>query len=126
MSDFKIAFGKHLKILRVKKRLTQEKLAELVGLNPRQISKIETGEHFPSSTTIELFCLKLDLSPRILFDFDFLEQEISLASGYNGTHIISEKYNASIKIISYILVNMFLTRKKIQHQVKSKLTSFQV
>ena len=47
----------------------------IVGIHPRQLSKIETGEHFPSCKTLEKLCIALDVSPKDLFDFEFLVEE---------------------------------------------------
>lgn len=69
--DLKKAFGKRLKNIRLSKNLTQENLAELININQRQISKIETGEHFPSANTLEKLCNVLDVLPCKLFDFEF-------------------------------------------------------
>lgn len=38
------AFGRNLREVRRNKGLTQEKLAELAGLNPRTVQKIEAGK----------------------------------------------------------------------------------
>ena len=38
MINFKEAFGKNLKQIRKSKNITQETLAEMVGIHPRQIS----------------------------------------------------------------------------------------
>lgn len=83
MSTFKEAFGFNLKFLRKAKNMTQEKLCELIDLHTRQLSKIETGGHFPSCKTIEKLCSSLEVSPRELFDFDFeCEECINGTDGY--------------------------------------------
>ena len=56
------ALGKRIKLARIEKELTQEKLAEQVGLSPTHMSNIESGTvcppwstlptHFPSVWTI--------------------------------------------------------------------------
>lgn len=74
----KEAFGKKLKNIRLSKKLTQENLAELININQRQVSKIETGEHFPSANTLEKICNVLEVPPYELFDF-----EINSAAGKN-------------------------------------------
>ncbi len=38
------SLGANVRRLRIKGKLTQERLAELVGLNPRTIQKIEAGK----------------------------------------------------------------------------------
>lgn len=86
MSNFKKKFGENLKALRKLKHITQEKLAELIDVHSRQISKIETGENFPSAKTIEKICYTLKISPSQLFDFYFdYDKEILLT----GTDDIS-------------------------------------
>ena len=39
------------------------------------MSKIETGDHFPSCKTLEKICIALDISPKEIFDFEFLVEE---------------------------------------------------
>ena len=81
MSDFKKKFGTNLKFLRKSRNITQEKLAELIDLHYRQMSKIETGENFPSSKTIEKICYALKIPPSKLFDFDFVYDGEIILSG---------------------------------------------
>lgn len=68
--DVKKIFGQRLKLLRVERGYTQESLAEQINLNPRQISKIETGDHLPSASTIDKICDTLDVLPHELFVID--------------------------------------------------------
>lgn len=49
--DYK-AIGKRIKIARIKADLTQERLAELVGISPTHMSNIETGTTRVSLTAI--------------------------------------------------------------------------
>lgn len=46
------AIGKRIKIARIKADLTQEKLAETVGVSPSHLSNIETGTTRVSLTTM--------------------------------------------------------------------------
>lgn len=46
MTNFKLGVGHNLKLIRKAKGITQEDLASIIGIHPRQLSKIETGEHF--------------------------------------------------------------------------------
>lgn len=81
MSDFKKNFGANLKKLRKVRNMTQEKLSELIDVHYRQMSKIETGENFPSSKTIEKLCIALKISPAMLFDFEFTHEGEALMTG---------------------------------------------
>ena len=69
MQNIKKLFGLKLKQVRINKNLTQEKLAELVDINPRQLSRIESGNSFPSVSTLEKMCTVLDVLPVDLFNF---------------------------------------------------------
>lgn len=75
MTNFKHGLGTNLKLIRKSKEITQEDLAGIIGIHSRQLSKIETGEHFPSCKTLEKICIALDITPKDLFDFEFLVSE---------------------------------------------------
>ena len=47
----KVILGKKFRQYRKGLRLTQFQLAELVGLNEKQISRIEAGQNYPTYTT---------------------------------------------------------------------------
>lgn len=55
-------FGKKLKHYRKIKALTQEKLAELAGVNEKHISKLELGTYKPTYATLEKIYKALDLN----------------------------------------------------------------
>ncbi|MCX6896262.1 MAG: helix-turn-helix transcriptional regulator [Verrucomicrobia bacterium] len=44
--------GKNVAVLRTRRDLTQEKLAEKVGVSARYIQNVEAGENFPSLPTL--------------------------------------------------------------------------
>ena len=46
MDDIKYLFGRKIKELRLKKRLSQEELAEMIEIAERNLSKIECGKRF--------------------------------------------------------------------------------
>ena len=60
-------FGRHIQKLRKARGLSQEQLAELVGIEYQSISRIETGLYF--TTFDKLQKIALDLSMKDLFDF---------------------------------------------------------
>lgn len=71
MNNIKKLFGKQLKYLREEHNITQEKLAELLGISTRGLSAIECGKNFVTAQTIEKICLALEITPKALFDFNF-------------------------------------------------------
>lgn len=60
-------FGLRLKELRNKKGITQYQLAELVDIDPKHISHIETGKSFPKADLIEKLAKALDIDYKNLF-----------------------------------------------------------
>jgi len=51
-SPHRTRFGKNVAALRTRRNLTQEKLAEKVGVSARYIQSVEAGEYFPSLPTL--------------------------------------------------------------------------
>ncbi len=76
MKDIRKLLGKRIKELRKQKNLTQEDLAELAGVDSRNISHIECGDIFPTKTLLKLAeSLNSDLSE--LFDFEHLKEDLN-------------------------------------------------
>ena len=81
MDIIKHKFGERLKTIRKIKGFTQEKLSEQIGVNLRQLARIEAGESFISSETLLNICIALGISPNMLFDFDILDETIMTGTG---------------------------------------------
>lgn len=63
-------FGMKIRIERIKKNLSQEKLAELACLNKNSIGAIERGESSPTLDTINLIAKVFEMKPCELLDID--------------------------------------------------------
>lgn len=72
-TDNKKLLGKRIKELRKEKGLTQERLAELIGIETCSLSAIESGRHFPSLPTIEKISNILKIDLKVFFDFQHLK-----------------------------------------------------
>ena len=64
----KVSIGLKFKKYRKIKNLTQFQLAELVGLNEKQISRIEAGLNYPTYITFAKLLDALDIDISIFFD----------------------------------------------------------
>ena len=72
MNRIKELLGKRIKELREKRGYTQQQLAEKVGIDQRNLSKIECGITFPSKSLVKLAsCLQISLPE--LFDLEHLK-----------------------------------------------------
>lgn len=66
--DIYFTFGDNVKKYRKKKKLTQAKLAEIVGVTPNSIGYIETGFRFIRAETLVRLCNVLEVTPKQLFE----------------------------------------------------------
>ena len=83
MSSGNKVFGKRIKELRERKKLTQEKLAEKVGLDLQTISRIETGYYFTSFENLEKLANALEVTMADLFNFGHLKTKEELIKEIN-------------------------------------------
>lgn len=80
MGDTKKLLGQRIKELRVAKKLKQAELAEIIDIDPRSISKIESGYHFPKDEHLEKFAQGLGVEIKDLFTFSHIENSKDLKS----------------------------------------------
>ena len=67
--DDKLVLKNNLKELRNEKGLSQQQLADLVGVSRNTISSIETGQFNPTAKLALILCVALDKSFEELFYF---------------------------------------------------------
>lgn len=67
--------GKNIKSFRKKHNITQEKLAEQIGIDPKNLSKIEQGKNYPSAETITAIAKTLGINLYELFVFNEIPYE---------------------------------------------------
>lgn len=65
--DIRKIFGSNVRKYRIRKGLSQEKLAEFVDLGDKSISPIETGRSFIAIDKLEKLCEVLEVEPFQLF-----------------------------------------------------------
>jgi len=74
-SGIKDIFSKKLRENRRKRGLTQEKLAETVGISTHYLAMLETARNFPTSDTLERLASALEIPVYELFIFDHSPKE---------------------------------------------------
>ena len=75
--DNRELLGRRIKELRKSKGFTQEYLAEKLKIEPRQLSKLETGRHYPSFETILGLLETFNVTFEELISFCHLDQNIN-------------------------------------------------
>jgi transcriptional regulator with XRE-family HTH domain len=61
--------GKKIKNIRKSKNITQERLAEIIGIDPKNVSRIENGNSYPSADTLTAIANALNVEIYELFIF---------------------------------------------------------
>ncbi len=96
-------FGDNLKQIRKSKKISQEDLADKLGVSRQSVSKWETGENYPSMQNIvclcDIFKCKMnDLVHESFEDIDFMDKEIKMS-----VVKLNEKEQNRMKVLSKIL-----------------------
>ena len=77
-----MSLSQNLKNLRVKKNMTQEQLANILGVSAQAVSKWETSETYPDGALLVPIANALDVSLDILFDNNvYTMKDISMRIG---------------------------------------------
>lgn len=105
--NIKQLFGKKIKEYRKKKNLTQAQLAELVNVDDKHISCIESGKNFPSADLIERLALSLEVEPKDLFEFYYLQDTKDLKSDINN---MVAKLNQEELVLTHKYIRTFLLK----------------
>ena len=128
MTTFKNDFGKRLKYIRTLKGITQEQLSELVNIEQRQLSRIETGKSYASFGTFEKICTALQIEAHDFFNFssdDLNTQSINQNTKEIINEILKIKDSPNkIKFIKLVLSALNNDKKsllKLQSLVESML-----
>ena len=127
-------FGENLYNLRIKKKLSQEKLAEKIGVSRQSVSKWENGSAYPEMNRIlelcKIFSCQLnDLVNDTIIDFNSLDEEVKmnvvkfnkekqrkLKFASNAISICSKVLQVITIIISAVLfVSMFFVPKVVNN-----------
>lgn len=108
-------FGENLYILRKKQKISQEKLAEKIGVSRQSVSKWENGTAYPEMNRIfelcKIFHCKLnDLVNDNILDFDSLDKEVKMSvvkfnkEKQNKLKIVSKTISIFSKILQVITI----------------------
>ena len=101
--DTKKLLGLKIREIRRARKITQEKLSEVIGLDNGYISKVESGQNFPSLKTLEKMANALGVSISAFFDFESI-QEHDFKSEINR---IYDNLNNEMKYTMYKVVKGF-------------------
>ncbi len=103
MAALKKKLGARIQEIRKSKGITQERLAEKIGLDTPNLSNIERGKRFMSAETLEKIVDALGVTEKDLFDFGHIKTREELldaiqAALNNATDTELSHYYRSIKL----------------------------
>lgn len=81
--NYKKILGARIRELRKNKNLSQEKLAEIVCLEPPSICNIENGKHYPSMQNLEKIVNALGISFGDIFNMEHHKSNSELIEEIN-------------------------------------------
>lgn len=76
--NIKKLLGKRLQEIRKVKKLTQESVAEFVGVETSSISNIENGKYYPTAENLDKILKILNVKPSDIFSFESLSDKDKL------------------------------------------------
>lgn len=102
--SIKQSFGARIKEIREQKGLNQEQLAEIIGLESRHLSRIETGKSFTTLENIDKIAKALNVDINTLFTFQHKQDKSILISEINNYLEKADKEHLELahKILSAI------------------------
>lgn len=103
--DFKKNFGKRVKYYRGLLGLSQERLAELVGISSNTVGYIERGKNSISMAKLPALCSALQVEPYQLFLNDEFVSDINKI---DQIHILLERLNSKQLGVLYNLIKNLL------------------
>lgn len=95
--------GKNIKKYRKLRGLTQEKMAELIEIEVRTLSLIETGNNFVTSKTLGKLSEVLQVSPANLFEDSYIDNPEQIYKDSLNALEILKKNPEKLKALNYIL-----------------------
>lgn len=105
MAQIKKLLGKRIRHVRKKNDLSQEQFAELIGIDPNSVSRIERGVHYPSLDTLEKISAVLKLEMRDLFIFSNREtvEEMRAYLAQTATDVDVDKLREVVRAVRKII-----------------------
>ena len=104
MKTLKEKLGARIQEIRKMQNLTQEKLAEKIGLDTPNLSNIERGKRFVSAETLEKIATALNITEKELFDFGYEKTRNHLITDINN--LLNSSTDEELKILLRFLSDL--------------------
>ena len=94
-------FGKRLKEVRKSRHLTQERLAEIINIDTKQVCRIENGSCFTTFETLQKISTALSISLYELFNYEHKKSKDILIEEIN--EILNKMSENNIELVHKIV-----------------------
>ena len=101
MRTTKKLLGEKIKELRKSRKLSQDKLSEQIGIDPKHLSRIEVGNSYPSLNTLEKIAIALNVEIKEFFEFEHLSGQKELIN--NAIKLLKDADEERVKLISKVI-----------------------
>jgi len=101
MRTTKKLLGERIKELRRAKKLSQDKLSEQIGIDPKHLSRIEVGSSYPSLSTLGKIATALHVEIKEFFEFEHLGGQKELIT--IAVKLLRESDEERVKLISKVI-----------------------
>lgn len=102
--DIKKLLGRRIREIRKARNLTQEELADYVGIETSSISNIENGKYFPNAENLDKILTYLEVIPSEVFAFesfapkeDLIDEMMSAMQGNDKLTRLLYKFFLTVK-----------------------------
>ena len=104
MTTKKELLGMRIKEFRENRKFTQDKLAEMVGIDPKHLSRIENGRNYPSFETLEKILDSLNVSYEDIFNYSHFITKDDMIEQINAklSRLNDEKLTFIFKMVNEI------------------------
>ena len=104
MGELSKKIGKRIKELREACGIKQFELAEMLEMEPSNLTRIENGYQFPKEENLSKIASKLNVDEKELFDFNHIKSKNELIKSINETlsNFDDKKLQAAYKLINTI------------------------
>ena len=82
--NIKKLLGLRIKEIRKSKHMTQEQVAENIGIEPASLSNIENGKYYPTAENLDKILKILAITPSELFKIEHLQNDKDLIKEINS------------------------------------------
>ncbi len=110
MQTLSMLLGKRIKEIRESKNIKQVELANMIDIEPTNLSKIEKGVHLPKDETINKILNALNTDINDLFEFEHIKDKEELVKSINK--LLSDAKIEDLQFFYRVLLSYYETGHK--------------